>query len=495
VGIFNRFFGSEEKDEESDDETPSAEGTPPPNDDEDTRDLGDGSEDMKKANDEDQTAVDTPSKMLLSKSPRLAGGVRLATPRSETQPDKRKPSAARKPPPAPQPKPMRAARATTERSAAPPASTGRSRGGLTLGNAPSRPPPPLPPPPGADTEPTPKVSPKKARRARTAKDQVPRQVPDSISGAFERIQLGDNETTNPDAKPGISTDSDREAVQGVFDELAKNHVDQVRNVMLELQIGDVACSWIDGTKASLSSLRAMAEQMELTDLCEALDAFTKVIGEAVASGNARVEGDNKDALIKRYEKLIELIPTAFALEGERDTREPIIVESLLLQVSGVEKLTIDKLFAAGVSRLNALTASNATDLAAVSGIDREVAERIAARFANYKDSVPTAVAARDANAERKELRKLLAELQQHQASYEKAAAGWSAEDRQRKRAARKQREQAFLQARVLLARLGEADRLKQMEKRPFNQRIADIDKYLEDNARLRPPSSGGAQKR
>ncbi len=309
----------------------------------------------------------------------------------------------------------------------------------------------------------------------------------SVSDAFAAIiDDGSNGTA---VAAGTSSESDRAAVQQVFDELAANHVNQVRNVMLELQVGDVACSWMETAKATLASLRAMASEMDNGDLVAALDGFVTAIDAAVASGQATVAGPRKDELMKRYERLVELIPRAFALDGERDRREPIIVESLLRQVPGVEKITIDRLFAAGLSRLNVLMKANAGDMAAAAGIAAETAARIVNRMQSYRTSLPSTVAAQDAAAEQSQLRALVDELARQHEEYESAAAGWSDDHRARKRVARRERERIFLEVRVVLARLGQVERLAELEKQPFKDRIRALSAYLDEVKQQRPPAA------
>jgi len=93
-------------------------------------------------------------------------------------------------------------------------------------------------------------------------------------------------------------------VRRVFNEVAAIHVAQVRDVMLELRYGDAEPSWIESTQPALRSLRAMAGQMELTDLCGALDEFCVAVDGAV-SGRARIDDAGKAELLRRYERLIE----------------------------------------------------------------------------------------------------------------------------------------------------------------------------------------------
>jgi hypothetical protein len=263
----------------------------------------------------------------------------------------------------------------------------------------------------------------------------------------------------------------------VFEDVAAVHVGQVRDVMLELRYGNADPAWMEAARPALKSLRAMAQQMDLDELCQALDEFCTAVEAAVADRGS-IADEGKTELLRRYQRLIELIPQAFELDAERDRREPIIVESLLFQVEGVERPTIDKLFAVGLGRLDALLAANAADLAAVSGIRAELASAIVAQFHSYRATANATLAAPDASAERKKLGDLLITLSLQNDDYNRASNGWTEDDKAKKREARKVREQTFQRIKVALARLGERDQLVRLEKLPFDQRIATLDKFL-----------------
>lgn len=479
MGIFTRLFrgqeGEADEDQSSEEESMDSGRPKPPSVDEPPPSAGDEGRAPPPESESDRRA-------LLSPTPRLAGGLKVASrPRRKktTNPPINGAPVSR---PAQQAnRPVRSARAkqqgeaTTQVAVPPPAEKpGRKPASRA---APPATPKPAPkgktlPQPTTARPPVPKGERVSAPVA--AKPPAPeRRRRSPISEAFDQLLEGSG------GGDGVSTDGDRKAVQDVFDDLAAEHVEVVRNTMLELEIEDVGCSWIESSKPPLQSLRTMASEMGLAELCAAIDSFCEAIDAAVTSGQSTVSGGRKAEIQKRYRRLIELIPQAFALDGERDRREPIIVESLLRQVPGVEKITIDKLFAVGLNKLTALIRSNAGDIAATSGIDPALAEQIAGRFRSYRSAVPSAVAAQDSAAERAQLKELVAALKRHHHDYNAAAAGWSDDDRQKKREARRLREEAFLQVRVALARLGETDRLQQIEKRPFAQRIAAVETLLE----------------
>jgi hypothetical protein len=277
--------------------------------------------------------------------------------------------------------------------------------------------------------------------------------------------------------PANTTADDLAAVRSVFNDVAVGHVSQVRDVMLELRYGEADPKWIELTKPALRSLRAMAAQMEIQELVDALDAFCAAVDAAVAQ-TARVTDENKAELQQRYARLIELIPQAFELDAERDRREPIIIEALLYQVPGVEQPTIAKLFAVGLGRLDALMNAAAEEVAVVTGLRSELASAIVEKFRSYRASASTAVSAPDPAVELRQLGELLLTLSVQNDDFTRASSEWSDDAPQRRRQLRKEREQTFQQIKVALARLGEREQLQRLEKLSFQDRIATLDRYL-----------------
>jgi hypothetical protein len=311
-----------------------------------------------------------------------------------------------------------------------------------------------------------------------------------VTAAFDQvIEAEPGDTDRPVARAhGVSTVEDLAEVRRVFNDVAVVHVSQVRDVMLELRYGDAQPGWVESTQPALRSLRAMAGQMELVDLCRALDEFCVAVDAAVI-GRARIDDDGKAELLRRYQHLIELIPQAFELDAERDRREPIIVEALLLQVVGVEKRTIEKLFAVGLSRLDALMQATAEELAVVAGIRPDLSAAIVDQLRSYRTGASSALAAPDPLAERRQLGDLLIMMSVANDEYNHAATMWTDEARNRKQEARKRREQVFQRIKVALARLGERDLLARLDRMTFGDRIAALDRYLSAAIPMRAPGA------
>jgi hypothetical protein len=330
------------------------------------------------------------------------------------------------------------------------------------------------PAPAAQAPPAPPATP--ARAAGAAGRPARRPHSDSVTDAFDHaIDPEAGEAAAP--TPGVSSAADLAEVRGVFNEVAAIHVAQVRDVMLELRYGDAQPSWIESTQPALRSLRTMAAQLDLADLCSALDEFCVTVDAAVA-GRARIDEGGKAELLRRYQRLIELIPQAFELDAERDRREPIIVEALLYQIEGVEKRTVEKLFAVGLSRLDALMRATAEEIAVVAGLRQDIADAVVEQFRAYRAAASSALSAPDPLAERRQLGDLLIMLSVQNDEYSHNATKWTDEARARKREARKQRDQVFQRIKVALARLGEREQLARLERLPFDERIAVLDRYL-----------------
>jgi hypothetical protein len=124
-------------------------------------------------------------------------------------------------------------------------------------------------------------------------------------------------------------------------------------------------------------------------------------------------------------------------------------------------------------------------MSVVAGIRRELAESIVERLHIFRTSTSATVSTLDVAAAQGELRALVTALEGLQREFERASTGWSEEARAQKGRLRKERDQSFLQIKVALARLGERERIDRLEKLPYQQRIEDLEKYLEQMAHAR----------
>jgi hypothetical protein len=279
-----------------------------------------------------------------------------------------------------------------------------------------------------------------------------------------------------------STAADEAAVRETFEDLAVGHVLPVRNLMLTLRFGDAPASWIELARPALRSLRAMAGQLEMKDLCAALDVFAAALDEAAAGAGATLTGAAREALLVAYEPMLGLLPRAFELDGERDRREPVIVQALLRQVPGLDPLMRDRLLGAGLGRLDALLAAHADDLVQVAALPTAIASALVAKLQELRQATPYPLATADAAESRRALETLLPPLETRQQSFERAAQDWSPESLAAKRRLRREREQAYLPIKIALARLGDVDFIQRLEPLPWARRVAELQRYLREGS-------------
>jgi hypothetical protein len=278
------------------------------------------------------------------------------------------------------------------------------------------------------------------------------------------------------ARHGVSTPADQAAVRATFEDLAIAHVRPLRNMMIDLKWGEPVSVWLELARPALKSLRQMAEQVELTDLVKAVDGFVTALEKAVQGSSATLE-QTRDTLLNAYAPLIKALPRAFELEGERDRREPIIVQSVLRQVSVLEPLMVQRLYAVGLGRLDTLLKATAEEIAVVADLPQPVAAAVVAKVQELRRGPESAP---DLANSRRAVQPLVRSLESIQHSYEKAASGWSAAAVTAKRRHRKEREVTFLQIKVALARAGEVDLVQRIDTQSYARRIDELERYLRE---------------
>jgi hypothetical protein len=165
---------------------------------------------------------------------------------------------------------------------------------------------------------------------------------------------------------------------------------------------------------------------------------------------------------------------------DRTQRESVIIQSLLLQIPEIRKLTIDRLYSAGLNGMSALFAASAGDIAATAGIPHRLAERIVEKFQSYRKDLGAASQDITRAQERSAIDALVSDLAAQNDEFEKAATLWTIEATEEKKRLRRARERTLMQISVLLARLGEVGKLREIEKLPFARKLDFLRAYLKE---------------
>ncbi len=303
-----------------------------------------------------------------------------------------------------------------------------------------------------------------------------------VDASFGSLQMRKGDSQRPAVKnnQGQLSNAGFSDVRELFEQLAANHMRQVRDFMMDVKSGEATSGWVEVCEPALRSLKRAAEKLELKELCHALDDYGAALEIVGAREERTITSDARDLLIASYDRLLEIMPHAFALDTDRAQREAIIVQALLLQVPGVRKVTIDKLYAAGLTSLEVMFAAKVDDVESTTGISRVLAERIVEKIQTYRKELKSVVPDASRSSERDRLTALARELRRQHVEYEQASAGWTEEAEAKKRYLRHARDETLLQIKVLLARLGEVDRLAEIERLPFQKKIEKLEVFLEE---------------
>jgi hypothetical protein len=310
-------------------------------------------------------------------------------------------------------------------------------------------------------------------------DTFERLLSSDIDQGFDAIERKTGESPQPGDNVGLHA-ADLTEVRALFEQLAASYVRPVRDFLMDLRWGEAAVDWIDVCEPALRSLRRAAEKLELTELCTALDALSATLAAAKASPSKTIDGDRRAAILTSHDRLVVVMPQAFSLDVDRTKRESVILHSVLLQVPDVKKVTIDKLYAAGVTTLEAMLLATPADLVATTGLDEDLAKRIVARFRDYRAQVRASIPDATRAQERDRVAQLTARLKQQHEGFQRASTGWSEESGARKKELRGARDRTLLEIQVVLARLGEVERLAELERLPFERKLANLEAFLEE---------------
>lgn len=351
-------------------------------------------------------------------------------------------------------------------------------------------PPSNKPPPRRKSSRPPKKSVRPPPASASAPDSTALDDATSIAATFESL-LGDLDDTfagiveNENQAPRAGhdhTESDLADVRSLFAELAAHHMRSVRDFMIDVKWGEATRDWLPVCEPAVRSLMRASERLELVELTQALEKYADALNLAnrpEAVDGKTLTSETRDSLLASYDKMIELMPQAFALEMDRSQREVVIVQSLLLQIPDVRKVTIDKLYAANLTTLDVMFMAKVDEVMQTTGIERWLAQRIVDRFQAYRHEMKAGGIDAARSGEHDKLTLLAQELKTQHAAFEDASTQWMGDAAARRKQLRQSRNATLLQIKVILARLGEVDRLHAIDRLPFEQKIAELEAYLE----------------
>ncbi|MBN2194587.1 MAG: hypothetical protein JW751_17350 [Polyangiaceae bacterium] len=315
-----------------------------------------------------------------------------------------------------------------------------------------------------------------------ASEPLPGDLADELDAFFDAArQPSDLPVSLPPAGADVvTTTGDLDGIRQLFAEMAVPYMRPVRDFMLELSHTDSSISWLEACEPALEALRATSRQLDMPDLCLAIDGCLELFATAKTVAHERIAGELRAELLARFSRLTELLPEALEVGGGR---EPLIVQLILLQVPGVHKRTVEKLTRAGVHHLDAFLYGTPDEIAAVADIDLVLATRITEKFRDYASRFRSLITQLEPQEEHAALARLVAQLREQDTAFERARAGWSKEDVLDKRRLRRDRSVTLKEIYVVLIRLGEGERVDLLEKLPVRRQLEELESLASDAAR------------
>ena len=328
-----------------------------------------------------------------------------------------------------------------------------------------RPPPKLPPPPLRKRVPTPPVV------SSSDDDDV---VELAIDALLESTADDDADLPPPGAAHQAH-ESDRRALLSTFSGVAKLYVQPLRELMFQLSNGCTPRAWAESCRPLLSPLVHSAKQIGLADLVEGLAALERALSSAAQDTGALIGAASRMRIQAAYAQLGTQLPEAFGAPRAADGRRTILLESLLLQVPGLHRRGIGKLYAAGLCSVAQLAQGSPEDLSQATGIDSELAARVIAHVHTFERERHGLDATHLRQAVHGQLHTLLGQLARLQSEFERAE---QTEDRVAKKAVRRAREVDVLKLQRLLAELGELELVEELKRCSVRAKLERVQSYL-----------------
>ncbi|MBI5016121.1 MAG: hypothetical protein HZB55_11645 [Deltaproteobacteria bacterium] len=277
----------------------------------------------------------------------------------------------------------------------------------------------------------------------------------------------------------------------MFDGIAAGYVRPVRQFLARLRAGPASSEWLGICLPAVGMLTRSAGSMGLESLSPALGGFESLLRWASDGEATAVDGEVRDEILRAGAELSAVLPLAFAQDDGGDQRDAVLLHCLLRQVPDVGRVSLDKIFSAGLTSLEMLERASPGDLNQTTGVRPRLCERIC-------DGVQTYVAesgARRASAPGPSewlglLEPLIVRLSEHHGAYRQCVdAELQGGDRApEKRRHRRGRLYAALRIDALLAEMGEVTLVDELQRLPFDGRLRRLGEFV---AALRPAQDAG----
>jgi hypothetical protein len=293
----------------------------------------------------------------------------------------------------------------------------------------------------------------------------------AVSAAPEGPAPAAADEAAPTEDCALSGDDNRE----MFAAIAAGYVRPVRQFASRLRNGPVAKDWVEICLPAVSMVARSASAMGLESLVPPLEAFESLLTEAGEGDQSVIDGWDRDQLLEAYGELSRVLPETFT-EGEgEDAKDGVVVHSLLRQVPDVGRVTLDKVFGAGLTTIEMLERANSLDLTVTTGVPARLSDRICGTVQQYSAESRARQTYTTPEQWLGEIQPILDALESENRAFRSAEEETDGtEVAAARRLHRRAREHAALQLDVLLAEMGQLGLVDDVQRVPFEARISRL---------------------
>ncbi len=271
--------------------------------------------------------------------------------------------------------------------------------------------------------------------------------------------------------------------QRLFGDIAAGYVQPVKDFIFELSAGTATKEWIAVCMPVLGSVLRGAESLEFHAATEKIAAFRDALAQVDTNddGGGTFHPESRALILARYRALAEAMPATFDPGQEGRRRESILVHSLLRQLPEVGHVTLEKLYAAGLTSLETLTLATPDDMSSTTGIPRWLCERIGDKVREHRNRPACGKAEGPKHDLRLRLAPLVAELRSYDErlrAAEEARGVGSEHDEARRLSLLRERQECALRIDVLLAEAGEVALVERLRRLAVVRRIQHLEQWL-----------------
>jgi hypothetical protein len=266
----------------------------------------------------------------------------------------------------------------------------------------------------------------------------------------------------------------------LFGTLPASQLGAVKHFIEQLKRGATGQGWIETCRPVLTRMLESAEVLGMADVAARVRDLRAAVSMARTEEAQQIDSFARGLILSCWDEFAAVMPEPFELSEEDRRRENIILQALLGQIPEVGRATFEKLHGAGFTSLDVLQQTSAEDLAATTGLSRELSELIGARVRTHRE-VLEALGRDDASPTQDSwLSDSVSELGKAHQAFERAseAEALNTLSADEKRENRRRCNTCALQVEVVLAELDQLPLLEELQKLGLGPRIEKLEAYV-----------------